>query len=42
MKLWTNSKLISKHMITINDLMIMITIIFMMKVMMINESNDDK
>ena len=28
-----NSKLISKHMIMINELMIMITIIFMMKVM---------
>ena len=30
-----NSKLISKHMIMINELIIMITIIFMMKVMII-------
>ena len=38
MKLWDygrNSKLISKHMIMLNELMIMITIIFMMKVMII-------
>ena len=38
MKLWNygcNSKLISKHMIMINELMIMITIIFMVKVMII-------